>query len=50
MCKKKNPHFNCLYSCILYIRRDPSIKRTLCKKCNSLLIPGVTASLRIKSE
>ncbi|XP_054458683.1 ribonuclease P protein subunit p21 [Anoplopoma fimbria] len=30
----------------LVLRQDPSVKRTLCKKCFSLLIPGVTASSR----
>ncbi|CAL8256127.1 unnamed protein product [Merluccius merluccius] len=30
----------------LVLRQDPSVKRTLCKKCCSLLIPGVTATCR----
>ncbi|KAA8589839.1 hypothetical protein FQN60_013204 [Etheostoma spectabile] len=30
----------------LVLRQDPSVKRSLCKKCCSLLIPGVTASTR----
>nr|XP_020459064.1 ribonuclease P protein subunit p21-like isoform X1 [Monopterus albus] len=30
----------------LVLRQDPSVKRTLCKKCCSLLIPGVTATVR----
>ncbi|KAM4548017.1 ribonuclease P protein subunit p21 [Odontesthes bonariensis] len=30
----------------LVLRQDPSVKRTLCKKCSSLLIPGVTATTR----
>ncbi|CAJ1060040.1 ribonuclease P protein subunit p21 [Xyrichtys novacula] len=30
----------------LVLRQDPSIKRTMCKKCCSLLIPGVTATVR----
>ncbi|XP_068174537.1 ribonuclease P protein subunit p21 [Antennarius striatus] len=30
----------------LVLRQDPSVKRTLCKKCSSLLIPGVTATAR----
>ncbi|XP_076008905.1 ribonuclease P protein subunit p21 [Genypterus blacodes] len=30
----------------LVLRQDPSVKRTLCKRCCSLLIPGVTASVR----
>ncbi|KAJ3599612.1 hypothetical protein NHX12_033568 [Muraenolepis orangiensis] len=30
----------------LVLRQDPSVKRTLCKKCCSLLIPGVTATSR----
>uniref|UniRef100_A0A3Q2X632 Ribonuclease P 21 subunit n=1 Tax=Haplochromis burtoni TaxID=8153 RepID=A0A3Q2X632_HAPBU len=28
--------------------QDPSVKRTLCKRCCSLLIPGVTATTRQK--
>uniref|UniRef100_A0A8D3B1F5 Uncharacterized protein n=1 Tax=Scophthalmus maximus TaxID=52904 RepID=A0A8D3B1F5_SCOMX len=30
----------------LVLRQDPSVKRTLCKKCFSLLIPGITATTR----
>ncbi|GLD65551.1 ribonuclease P protein subunit p21-like protein [Lates japonicus] len=30
----------------LVLKQDPSVKRTLCKKCCSLLIPGVTATTR----
>ncbi|XP_008305356.1 ribonuclease P protein subunit p21 [Cynoglossus semilaevis] len=30
----------------LVLRQDPSVKRTVCKKCYSLLIPGVTATTR----
>ncbi|XP_074492154.1 ribonuclease P protein subunit p21 isoform X1 [Sebastes fasciatus] len=30
----------------LVLRQDPSVKRTICKKCCSLLIPGVTATVR----
>uniref|UniRef100_A0A1A8CA29 Ribonuclease P 21 subunit n=1 Tax=Nothobranchius kadleci TaxID=1051664 RepID=A0A1A8CA29_NOTKA len=30
----------------LVLRQDPSVKRTICKKCCSLLIPGVTATAR----
>ncbi|XP_026201194.1 ribonuclease P protein subunit p21 [Anabas testudineus] len=30
----------------LVLRQDPSVKRTLCKKCCSLLIPGVSATTR----
>ncbi|XP_060933606.1 ribonuclease P protein subunit p21 [Limanda limanda] len=30
----------------LVLRQDPSVKRTICKKCFSLLIPGVTATIR----
>ncbi|XP_062251073.1 ribonuclease P protein subunit p21 isoform X2 [Platichthys flesus] len=30
----------------LVLRQDPSVKRTICKKCFSLLIPGVTATTR----
>ncbi|KAI0929928.1 hypothetical protein AcV5_006766 [Taiwanofungus camphoratus] len=30
------------------VKMDPTIKRTLCKGCNTILIPGATASVRIK--
>ncbi|MBN3271993.1 RPP21 protein, partial [Polyodon spathula] len=30
----------------LVLRQDPSVKRTVCKKCWSLLVPGVTATVR----
>ncbi|XP_003973999.2 ribonuclease P protein subunit p21 [Takifugu rubripes] len=30
----------------LVLRQDPSVKRTVCKKCCSLLIPGVSATTR----
>ncbi|XP_078524589.1 ribonuclease P protein subunit p21 [Lissotriton helveticus] len=30
----------------LVLRQDPSIKRTVCKMCYTLLIPGVTATVR----
>ncbi|XP_077440018.1 ribonuclease P protein subunit p21 [Vanacampus margaritifer] len=30
----------------LVLRQDPSVKRTICKKCCSLLIPGLTATTR----
>lgn len=30
----------------LVLRQDPSVKRTICKKCSSLLVPGVTSSVR----
>ncbi|KAJ8376817.1 hypothetical protein SKAU_G00073970 [Synaphobranchus kaupii] len=30
----------------LVLRQDPSVKRTMCKKCCSVLVPGVTASVR----
>ncbi|RIB24048.1 RNAse P Rpr2/Rpp21/SNM1 subunit domain-containing protein [Gigaspora rosea] len=32
------------------LRIDPSIKRTLCKRCDSVLLPGVTSQIRIKSK
>ena len=28
--------------------RDPSVKRTLCKGCNTVLVPGSTATVRTK--
>ncbi len=30
--------------------RDPSLKRTMCKACDTILIPGLTARVRVKSE
>ncbi|KAF8310059.1 RNAse P Rpr2/Rpp21/SNM1 subunit domain-containing protein [Cantharellus anzutake] len=32
------------------IRMDPAVKRSMCKSCNSILIPGSTCSTRIKSS
>uniref|UniRef100_A0A673I0Y9 Ribonuclease P 21 subunit n=2 Tax=Cyprininae TaxID=2743694 RepID=A0A673I0Y9_9TELE len=34
----------------LVLRQDPSVKRTICKKCCTLLIPGVTSTVRQKSK
>ncbi|XP_065100749.1 ribonuclease P protein subunit p21 [Paramisgurnus dabryanus] len=33
----------------LVLRQDPSVKRSICKKCCTLLIPGVTSTVRQKS-
>ncbi|CAK6447210.1 unnamed protein product, partial [Pipistrellus nathusii] len=30
----------------LVLRRDPSVKRTLCRGCSSLLLPGLTCTQR----
>ncbi|KAG8864617.1 hypothetical protein FRB96_005121 [Tulasnella sp. 330] len=30
------------------LRMDPSVKRTICKKCQTVLIPGVSATVRVK--
>lgn len=30
----------------LVLRQDPSVKRTICRKCCSLLLPGITATSR----
>ncbi|XP_051929171.1 ribonuclease P protein subunit p21 [Hippocampus zosterae] len=30
----------------LVLRQDPSVKRTICKKCYTLLVPGLTATAR----
>ncbi|GBB88790.1 hypothetical protein RclHR1_01540013 [Rhizophagus clarus] len=32
------------------LRIDPSIKRTICKRCETILLPGVTSKVRIKSR
>ncbi|GAA5934672.1 ribonuclease P protein subunit RPR2 [Sporobolomyces koalae] len=30
------------------VRMDPAVKRTLCKHCDAVLVPGVSSSVRIK--
>ncbi|QRV79095.1 RNase P Rpr2/Rpp21 subunit domain protein [Ceratobasidium sp. AG-Ba] len=32
------------------VKIDPTIKRVLCKKCSTVLVPGSTASVRVKSS
>ncbi|KAM5534584.1 hypothetical protein V8D89_011788 [Ganoderma adspersum] len=32
------------------VRMDPTLKRTLCKQCDTVLLPGSTASVRIKTS
>ncbi|KAI0682543.1 RNAse P Rpr2/Rpp21/SNM1 subunit domain-containing protein [Cytidiella melzeri] len=32
------------------VRMDPTVKRTLCKKCAIVLVPGSTALVRVKSS
>jgi ribonuclease P protein subunit RPR2 len=32
------------------LRVDPSIKRTLCKRCETILLPGVTSRVRVKCK
>ena len=32
------------------LRIDPSIKRTICKRCDTILLPGVTSRIRIKCK
>ncbi|XP_071813955.1 ribonuclease P protein subunit p21-like [Apostichopus japonicus] len=34
----------------LVMKLHPSIKRAICKKCDMLLIPGITATVRIKAH
>ncbi|XP_075770346.1 ribonuclease P protein subunit p21 [Pelodiscus sinensis] len=34
----------------LVLRQDPSVKRTICKSCSSLLVPGVSATVRQRSR
>jgi ribonuclease P protein subunit RPR2 len=31
------------------LQRDPTVKRTICKGCNTVLVPGSTATIRVKS-
>ncbi|KAG8688043.1 hypothetical protein FRC08_011652, partial [Ceratobasidium sp. 394] len=32
------------------VKVDPSVKRVLCKKCSLVLVPGSTASVRVKTS
>ena len=32
-----------------YIIRDPTVKRTLCRGCDTVLIPGLSATVRVNS-
>ena len=32
------------------VRRDPSVKRRLCKRCSAPLIPGISATVRIRGS
>ncbi|KAG8689659.1 hypothetical protein FRC11_001364 [Ceratobasidium sp. 423] len=32
------------------VKIDPTVKRMLCKGCNAVLVPGSSASVRVKSE
>ncbi|KAL9956378.1 hypothetical protein ACROYT_G037845 [Oculina patagonica] len=34
----------------LVFKLDPSIKRTTCKHCHALLIPGITARVRVRRK
>ncbi|CAH3164775.1 unnamed protein product [Pocillopora meandrina] len=34
----------------LVFKLDPSIKRTICKHCHALLIPGITARVRVRRK
>lgn len=34
----------------LVYKLDPSIKRTTCKHCHALLVPGVTATVRVRRK
>ena len=34
----------------LLCKMEPSIKRTICKYCHSVLIPGLTSTVRIKAK
>ncbi|THH28390.1 hypothetical protein EUX98_g5806 [Antrodiella citrinella] len=32
------------------VKLDPAVKRTLCKECNVVLVPGATATVRVKAS
>ncbi|CAB4015372.1 ribonuclease P subunit p21-like [Paramuricea clavata] len=34
----------------LLCKMDPSIKRTICKYCHSILVPGLTSTIRVKAK
>ncbi|EGW01416.1 Ribonuclease P protein subunit p21 [Cricetulus griseus] len=42
--------FYCHTEKTLVLRQDPSVKRTLCRGCSSLLIPGLTCTQRQRRE
>ena len=42
------PPHPCKY--LMIFSSDPSVKRRLCKSCSSVLVPGVSAKVRVKSE
>jgi len=53
----KQPQVSCFYGHVLsnvaargVLKLDPSIKRTICKACNAVLIPGLTSSVRIRGK
>ncbi|KAF6724232.1 Ribonuclease P protein subunit p21 [Oryzias melastigma] len=39
-----------LHAAACLTERDPSVKRTLCKRCCTLLVPGVTGTTRQKRK
>jgi hypothetical protein len=45
----KSPHEADLPS-VFNSRSDPSIKRTFCSKCYTVLVPGLTSKTRVKGE
>ncbi|XP_006816338.1 ribonuclease P protein subunit p21-like [Saccoglossus kowalevskii] len=34
----------------LVLRIDPSVKRTICKRCHTLLLPGITSTVRMRAK
>uniref|UniRef100_V9LGR8 Ribonuclease P protein subunit p21-like protein n=2 Tax=Callorhinchus milii TaxID=7868 RepID=V9LGR8_CALMI len=34
----------------LVLRHDPSVKRTICKRCSALLIPGISCTIRQRKK
>lgn len=44
-----HPYFPFL-ECGAHFNRDPAVKRTLCKGCNLVLVPGVSELVRINSK
>lgn len=46
VCKATCMHY--IVSLVDNVHRDPNLKRMLCKSCDTLLVPGVTSTHRVR--